>query len=117
MINKNQECDIISDLLPLYLEEKTSEESGEFIKEHVEHCQECRKNLELMGASYEELFALDAETEEGKKQNIKKKSPNKRSRTGRKIFGKALGKVFLFVYLLLLLGIWIFIVTSFMEML
>ena len=35
-------------------------------------------------------------TEEGKKQNIKKKSPNKRSRTGRKIFGNELGKVFLF---------------------
>ena len=56
MINKKQECDLISDLLPLYLENKTSRETGDFIREHLAECPECRKNLEFMNSSYEEML-------------------------------------------------------------
>ncbi len=56
MINKDQECDIISDLLPLYMEKKTGKESGRFIREHLKRCEKCRKNLQYMEISYGELL-------------------------------------------------------------
>lgn len=104
MINRKQECDIISDLLPLYLEKKTSAESGEFIKEHVEHCQECRKNLKLMGTSYEEVFEKSRKT--GTTKGRKKFSKNK-------IFGRAKGKIFVYGYLFFLFCWWIYIIACY----
>lgn len=42
------ECNIIRDLLPLYLEHMVSEDSEEFVKEHLEKCAECRQECEQM---------------------------------------------------------------------
>lgn len=44
-------CEIISDLLPSYIEELTSEESNRAIEEHLQTCPVCRKYLEEMQAS------------------------------------------------------------------
>ena len=41
-------CAIVRDLLPMYIEELTSEESGEFIREHLRQCDECRAEYERM---------------------------------------------------------------------
>lgn len=41
-------CNIIYDLLPLYLDGLCSEESQKVVEEHLEHCQECGQALELM---------------------------------------------------------------------
>ena len=35
-------CDIIKDLMPLYVEGLTSEETGREIEAHLEGCGECR---------------------------------------------------------------------------
>ncbi len=43
-------CAIVRDLLPMYIEELTSEESGEFIREHLSQCDECRAEYERMTA-------------------------------------------------------------------
>lgn len=104
MINKNQECDIISDLLPLYLEHRTSEETGEFVREHLECCRECSRNLELMATSYEEIFDKDKKTDT--KSNRKKFSKNK-------LFGKAKGKIFVFGYLFFLFCWWLYIIACY----
>lgn len=40
------ECKIVEDLLPLYAEDLTNEEAAEFVKNHVENCEHCRKLLE-----------------------------------------------------------------------
>ena len=104
MINKKKECDIISDLLPLYLEEKTSAESGEFIKEHVEHCQECRRNLKRMSASYEEIFDKSGKT--GITKDGKRFSKNK-------IFGRVKGKIFVYGYLFFLFCWWIYLISCY----
>lgn len=37
-----KECNIIRDLLPLYAEELTSSDSGEFIEKHLSTCADCR---------------------------------------------------------------------------
>lgn len=45
---KNRECSIIRDLLPLYVEEVISEETKQFVDEHLSDCDECKKELALM---------------------------------------------------------------------
>ena len=42
MMKSNLECDIIKDLLPLYIEELTSEVTNEEIVLHLEECEECK---------------------------------------------------------------------------
>lgn len=37
-----KECKIVQDLIPNYLEKVTTEETNEFIKEHIEGCKECK---------------------------------------------------------------------------
>ena len=104
MINKKQECDLISDLLPLYLETKISRETGDFIREHLAECPECRKNLEFMNSSYEEMLGEHADTaqEKGKKKFTKNI-----------LFGKAKGKIFVCGYLLFLACVWVYIIACF----
>ncbi|MDD4261063.1 MAG: zf-HC2 domain-containing protein [Syntrophaceticus schinkii] len=41
-------CKIISDLLPLYVEDLASEDSRKAVEEHIATCSACRKNLEDM---------------------------------------------------------------------
>lgn len=42
------ECSIVRDILPLYVEDMVSEDTADFVKEHVSDCEECRKELEKM---------------------------------------------------------------------
>ena len=114
MINKNQECDIISDLLPLYLEQKTSEETGEFIKEHLQDCECCRKNLEFMDTSYEELLNVGTD-KDGHKQTAHKVGQKNRRKAYKKsrMFGKAKGKIFVCGYLFFLFCWWMYIIACY----
>lgn len=41
-------CEIIRDLMPLYLDDCCSEGSGRLVKEHIEECDSCRNLLEEM---------------------------------------------------------------------
>lgn len=41
-------CKIVEDILPTYIENLTSEETSEFIEEHIENCEECKKILQNM---------------------------------------------------------------------
>lgn len=43
-------CAIVRDLLPMYIEELTSEESTAFVREHLNQCDECRAEYERMTA-------------------------------------------------------------------
>lgn len=42
----DKNCNIIKDLLPLYVENLLSEESEELVKNHLENCNDCKKELE-----------------------------------------------------------------------
>ncbi|SCY36010.1 Putative zinc-finger [Pseudobutyrivibrio sp. AR14] len=50
------ECDLVTDLLPRYIDKKTSEESNRFIEEHINECQDCKELYEAMVAD----VAVDA---------------------------------------------------------
>lgn len=44
------ECSIVRDILPLYLENMVSDETGAFVKEHLNGCPECTAELEALKA-------------------------------------------------------------------
>ena len=65
-------CEIIKDLLPTYLEELTSAESNNLIKEHLSECERCRKIADRMGG------VVEVASEDDKKElNFLKKSKKK----------------------------------------
>lgn len=49
----NLNCNVICDLLPLYIDEVCSPESRELVEAHLEECEACRKTLEQMRSSVE----------------------------------------------------------------
>ncbi len=64
----NNECSIVRDLLPLYVEDMVSAETGVFVKEHLDGCEACRAEWEGMKRSQTQ--------EKGKKEANGKESPN-----------------------------------------
>ena len=65
-------CEIIKDLLPTYLEELTSAESNNLIKEHLAECESCRKIADRMGG------VVEVASEDDKEElNFLKKSKKK----------------------------------------
>lgn len=44
----SNKCNLIRDILPLYVEDMVSTDTREFVSEHLEHCEECRAELEHM---------------------------------------------------------------------
>ena len=41
-------CNIIQDLIPLYIENMVSEDSKTLVEEHIAHCENCRIAVETM---------------------------------------------------------------------
>ena len=81
------ECNVIRDILPLFLENMVSEETAEAIKEHLENCPECVLELEAlkMGKKIEKVSPeiVDFEAEVLKSiKNIRKKLRKKVFRVG-----------------------------------
>ena len=65
------ECSFVKDILPLYYEGMVSEETAEFVKEHLETCEECRKRLDEM-KSGSEIDSIQSKTDENQAEPIKK---------------------------------------------
>jgi len=65
-------CHIVKDLLPLYADGLTSEESSRDIKEHLEGCEDCRAAFEAMTKG-EEDAQLEQKQEDGKQIDYLKK--------------------------------------------
>ncbi|MED4462441.1 zf-HC2 domain-containing protein [Metabacillus fastidiosus] len=45
---KGIKCTIIQDVLPLYIDEVVSQDTKEMVEEHLQHCEECQKEYEIM---------------------------------------------------------------------
>ena len=48
MLDEKQTCVVVHDLLPLYIEGLTAEESNQIIKKHLAKCSNCRVSYEMM---------------------------------------------------------------------
>ena len=47
-MNNKKDCKIIQDLLPNYIDNLTTQETNNFIEEHLKECEECKKKYENM---------------------------------------------------------------------
>lgn len=79
-------CDIIKDLIPLYMDEKIlSDESKKIVEEHLSECADCKKYLESMKQSYEEISEevgkIDAADEQNKLKGLKKQISKQTKKT------------------------------------
>ena len=104
-MDKNQmeslhKCEIITDLLPIYLDGATQEETNCFIEEHLVACEMCKKNYEWMQGSFIEVLNED---------NVKLK---KKIKYKNKMFRKVKWKMLLYGYLFLLIAIWLYCVLD-----
>lgn len=55
----NRKCNIVKDLIPLYVEDMVSEDTKDFIEEHLEHCTECCSELEQIRKDAEIVPNMD----------------------------------------------------------
>ena len=69
-------CNIVLELLPLYLDEKTCEESNAFVEEHLAGCADCRQVHELMSADF--LREETAVLRQTNQKTRRRWSPNKK---------------------------------------
>ena len=51
-MSRKKECLLVTELLPLYLENQTGKYSNEYIEMHIKTCKECRMNMQYMSDSY-----------------------------------------------------------------
>ena len=47
------ECSIVRDILPLYIEDLVSDDTASFVEEHLKNCSECQKELAKLKATAE----------------------------------------------------------------
>lgn len=56
-----KECKLVQDLLPTYIENMTSEETKNFIEEHLKECKECKEIFESMKQDLDKQSVKDTE--------------------------------------------------------
>ena len=61
---KKNECNVIRDLMPLVLDRVASDESRALVEEHMNSCEECRKQYEEMKAELPEETRAEYEAEQ-----------------------------------------------------
>lgn len=66
----SNQCNLIKDILPLYVEDMVSADTREFVSNHLEHCAECRAELERMRSPAK--FVPDIDTDIVPLKKIKK---------------------------------------------
>lgn len=66
------ECKIVRDLLPNYVEDLTSKETKEFIENHIEACKECKDILDLLKGDKKEEKQKEERGEEEEIKHLKK---------------------------------------------
>lgn len=77
----SKQCEIVQDLLPLYVDRACSEASTEIIKEHLETCADCRAIYEQM-CSYTNEEILHKESESVlMRHNAKERRKNRKNIT------------------------------------
>ena len=47
-MKEKKDCKIVQDLLPNYIDKLTSNETNQYIEEHINDCKDCKKILDAM---------------------------------------------------------------------
>lgn len=76
---KNNECNIVNDLLPLYIDKVVSKPTADFIENHVNTCQNCKEKLEILKKDIEMPSLVNERKDEFTQiKNLKKKLNHKK---------------------------------------
>ena len=54
------ECDLVADLLPLYIDGKCGQMSKDYVESHIKSCEECRLLYEAMTADINEIKRISS---------------------------------------------------------
>lgn len=85
------DCCVVRDLLPLYVENMVSRQTGEYIRQHLEECPECRKDYDSLQDTGElEALTLPAKAENTPFQKIMR-------RLNRQMYALAYGAIIFFI--------------------
>lgn len=106
MSKESQKCDIVLDLIPLYLDGKTTEVSNLYINEHLKECKECRQVFGFMSAELPKMC------DQSKKSFQSDSKHQGFIRKFRHFCYKNKGKLILIAGILGYLFIWIQIISS-----
>ena len=68
-MNNKKECNIIWDLLPNYIEKLVSDDSKDFVEQHLVKCRECNEILNEMNS---QIIIEDAKVQNDDKIELKK---------------------------------------------
>lgn len=66
------ECEIIKDLLPNYIENLLSDETKKYVEQHINNCDECKKLLQMMKAGKQKEINKEEEEEQIELDYLKK---------------------------------------------
>jgi len=75
----NKQCEIVQDLLPLYVDGACSESSAEMVREHLESCTECDKICHKMASHTNEDILKEESKSVVKRHKMKEKKKNRRN--------------------------------------
>lgn len=70
----NIPCEVVQDLLPSYVEDLTSPETNEYVKDHLAGCEACNEIYEAMKPQTEEAMEVPQIKEINYLKNVKKKN-------------------------------------------
>lgn len=71
-------CNVIKDLLPLYIDNVLSEDSSKLVKDHINTCESCRAYYDEMSDDSIPMATKNAETDKAALKYIKRKLATKR---------------------------------------
>ena len=94
-----KECNIVKDLLPLYIEELCSEDSRQYVENHLKTCEQCKESLTYL--KYSELCV----------EAVEKKEINAFKKLEKYISGRMMVSYFLFL-VVLVIGVGILLGTA-----
>lgn len=98
---KNEKmCNIVKDMLPLYIDDLCSAESKQMVEEHIKECDDCRRVLESMKEGEETIASYDVNNTDSDEQLIKRvsKDINRKTSKSRKISAACIGVVVVLLF-------------------
>lgn len=116
-VKKNEKnCEIIKDLIPMYVDDLTSEETNRFIKKHISSCVDCSNYLRNVQRDIPNNDSLDGDTEKNDQELMK----NIKHRVDKMIFiallvGILIGSMVLFNMGFVLIGLCVFTVIYLLK--
>lgn len=108
-MNKRIPCELIQDLLPLYIDEVTSGKTNDEIKDHLAQCDDCRIKYDNMASKINNTIVMTENYQNIEVDYLKKVKKNNRKKVVAGIVGST---IIVFIFLILKFFVWGFEVSN-----